>query len=211
MLELPLPALLALLLVAYGAARVIYNLYFHPLARFPGPKLAAATAWYETYYDLLAAPGDGGRYAYTIDHMHTRYGPIVRINPHELHVNDPAFYDVIKVAGGHKRDKYPPRSRSSNTPTGTFGTLLHDPHRRRKAVTVSPFFARRHIADSQALLRAKAESLWGLFRAAGARGEPLQLDLTFLAYSLEVVCQLGTFVGSAALRATDGAHGQWLT
>lgn len=53
----------------------IYRLYFHPLAKFPGPKLAALTLWYETYYDVWQR----GKYVYKIEEMHKKYG----INPRQ--------------------------------------------------------------------------------------------------------------------------------
>jgi len=58
------------LIVATCLAVVVYRLYFHPLASFPGPKLAAATLWYETYYDAF----QGGQYMWKIAEMHKRYG-----------------------------------------------------------------------------------------------------------------------------------------
>lgn len=53
-----------------GLLTVIYRLYAHPLAGFPGPKLAAATFLYEFYYDIIK----GGMYIWEIERMHEKYG-----------------------------------------------------------------------------------------------------------------------------------------
>jgi hypothetical protein len=48
----------------------IYNIWFHPLAKFPGPKIAVIGPWYEAYYDIIK----DGRYLWQIEKMHEKYG-----------------------------------------------------------------------------------------------------------------------------------------
>ncbi|KAI0115673.1 cytochrome P450 [Nemania sp. FL0031] len=73
----------------YAATRVIYLLYFHPLAAFPGPKLAAVShAWY-AYHWLM------GRWPWAIESVLHQYGDVVRIAPNELVFFTPqAFHDI---------------------------------------------------------------------------------------------------------------------
>jgi hypothetical protein len=54
----------------YAIGLVVYRLYFHPLAKFPGPRLAAATFWYEAYYEVLKT----GRFGFNISELHDKYG-----------------------------------------------------------------------------------------------------------------------------------------
>jgi hypothetical protein len=51
-------------------SRAIYLLYFHPLAKVPGRKLAALSRLYEFYWDCIKP----GRYSFEMREMHERYG-----------------------------------------------------------------------------------------------------------------------------------------
>lgn len=49
---------------------IIYRLYFHPLAKFPGPKWAAVSLWHEFYYNVW----NRGQLIWELERMHRKYG-----------------------------------------------------------------------------------------------------------------------------------------
>ena len=59
---------------AYFVARCLYNLYFHPLRKIPGPRIAAMTSLYDFWYDVVK----GGTYLWEIGKMHDIYGKTTR-------------------------------------------------------------------------------------------------------------------------------------
>jgi hypothetical protein len=61
-------------LVSYTFLKAIYRLFFHPLAKFPGPKLAAATHKYEFYWDGV----QDGQYSNHIAELHKIYGMMAK-------------------------------------------------------------------------------------------------------------------------------------
>lgn len=73
----------------YAAARCLYLLYFHPLSKFPGPRLAAVSnVWYAYHWF-------SGRYPWAIENALRKYGDVVRIAPNELVFFTPqAFLDI---------------------------------------------------------------------------------------------------------------------
>lgn len=65
-------ALVTSAFAAYFALLCLYRIFVSPLSRIPGPVLAAATGWYETYYELWHS--FGGQYLFHIQDLHRRYG-----------------------------------------------------------------------------------------------------------------------------------------
>lgn len=59
----------AALILLYRAFVVIYRLFFSPLAKFPGPKLAAASSWYEAFFDLRSK-----NFPDVLSGLHDKYG-----------------------------------------------------------------------------------------------------------------------------------------
>lgn len=59
-----------LALIASFVAQCVYDIFFHPLRKFPGPKVAAVGSYYEFYYDVVK----DGTYLWEIEKMHRTYG-----------------------------------------------------------------------------------------------------------------------------------------
>ncbi|KAJ3579831.1 hypothetical protein NPX13_g737 [Xylaria arbuscula] len=79
----------ALSAVFYYIAQVVYLLFFHPLAKYPGPKLAAISdLWW--VWELSS-----GSLPWTVKDLHKKHGDVVRIGPNELSFATPeAFQDL---------------------------------------------------------------------------------------------------------------------
>ena len=66
----PLPVLLTAAFILYRFGIAVYRLCLHPLAKFPGPKIAAVTSLYEAYHEILL----NGQYSKKISELHDIYG-----------------------------------------------------------------------------------------------------------------------------------------
>ncbi|KAI1102409.1 cytochrome P450 [Jackrogersella minutella] len=84
---------IALLSILYYVCLFTYNIYFHPLSKFPGPRIASASPWWlGLSYARGTTPKD-------LLELHNQYGPVVRISPNGLSFIDPSQWKEIY---GHK-------------------------------------------------------------------------------------------------------------
>jgi cytochrome P450 len=82
----------------YCGILAVYNVWYHPLSRYPGPRLAAATSLYYVRQQLRGTcPVDTAK-------LHEQYGPVVRIAPNELsYVNANVWREIY----GHRKPGQP--------------------------------------------------------------------------------------------------------
>ncbi|KAJ5088068.1 hypothetical protein N7456_011684 [Penicillium angulare] len=164
-------------LASYMVAVVLYRLFLSPLSKFPGPRLAASTRLYETYYQILK----GGTFTWHIDELHKKYGPVVRITPWEIHIKDPSYYSTVYAGPGKHRNKDSWFSFIS-VPQSIFSTNSHELHRPRRKV-LGQFFKRQAIVEFEPAIRATLESLCKHFSTAVDSHEALELHAAFYSFT----------------------------
>ncbi|KAI0483788.1 cytochrome P450 [Xylaria cf. heliscus] len=178
--------LTSLVALLYLIGLIVYRLYFHPLAKFPGPRLAAATGWYETLHDLKIP---GGQFMYRLNKLHQTYGPIVRLSPDEIHISDSAWVDTLFASSAQGiRDKYVPAASQAGTPKGVLGTAAHNTHRRRRAA-LSPLFSKSCAVDAEGLIYDKFDLLVKFIDTQIARDEYTDMRVAFICFATDIVSE----------------------
>ncbi|KAM5444445.1 hypothetical protein MaudCBS49596_008032 [Microsporum audouinii] len=95
-------AILVSLAILYAIGTVVYNLFLHPMASIPGPKLYAVSQipfLWGSYW---------GTWPFTLKTLHDKYGPVVRTSPRDVSFNTPSVWKEIYGSksrnGQFKRD-----------------------------------------------------------------------------------------------------------
>jgi hypothetical protein len=189
-------ALVSILFLIFIARRV-YSVYFGPLSQFPGPKFAAATLWYEFYYDVILQ----GRYTFKIKELHKKYGmrrsvllserlieslgPIIRISPNELHIDQPDYYE--KLYPQHEpRDKSEYYLSQFQLPGSSFGTASHRHHRIRRGA-LNPFLSKQTVIRIQPLLTYMIDKLCNRIEEFRTSGQPMPIRLVYSCLATDIV------------------------
>ncbi|KAH7317888.1 cytochrome P450 [Rhexocercosporidium sp. MPI-PUGE-AT-0058] len=172
--------------IIYLIGVAIHRLYFSQYAKFPGPKLAALTYGYMFYYDAIVGEG---QYIYKIKELHEEYeSPIIRISPHELHIIDPDFYEVLFTGANSKRDKPPTWSHAFSNVDSVFGTISHEKHRVRRSA-IAPFFSAGSLRKLEPLIQENINRLVTVFRRYQQTGEPVPLRPAFGALTSDIIAE----------------------
>lgn len=181
-LQLPFPLVATLLVAAlWTAYTFVHRLIRHPLANFPGPTLAKITYWYEFYYDVIL----DGQYTFKLKQLHEQYGPVIRLNPDELHISDPEYYDEIFNASKNVEKPYKEANMFGPYPAA-IGTVGHDLHRVRRGA-LNPFFSKRSVYELVPFVENIIENISYRFELAALTGEAVNLKYAYAALTLDII------------------------
>ena len=134
-------------------------------------------------------------------------GPIVRINPYEVHIRDQDYYDVIYTGSNVKRDKWHWSAKMFGNSESMFGTLRHAHHRLRRAA-LNPYFSKQSVAKLEPMIRNVVVNLCRRLREARDTGEPVNLGHAFAALTMDVITEYSFSKSYGCLDAPDFMH-QW--
>jgi hypothetical protein len=201
--------------LVYLLTLAFYRLYLHPLAKFPGPKIAAVSRYYEAYHDIIR----GGQYTFEIAKMHKKYGPIVRISPYELHINDPSYYEKLYRHDG-RWDKYAWAIDAHYAPGAIIFTSDSHQHKARRQ-PLNAYFSKARVAAHQGMVRSKANRLCERLAEFAREGRSVDLGAAISAYTrdISVAFVLGRSYNGLeekdfnvdTTNAIQGAGGMWRT
>ncbi|EKG12700.1 Cytochrome P450 [Macrophomina phaseolina MS6] len=137
--------------IVYMLSWVVYNLYFHPLASFPGPWLARSSLLWRVWHTT------SGRIHLAIDRQHKRYGDVVRVAPNEL-----SFCSVESWKGiyGHTSAQTKPMVKSefydmygSGYRSLCIGSERDPARHRRMKQTLTAAFSTKALLEQESIVR----------------------------------------------------------
>ncbi|PHH88593.1 hypothetical protein CDD83_7335 [Cordyceps sp. RAO-2017] len=184
-------AALAVTVVVIAVSDVLYNVFLHPLSRFPGPLLGRATSFYRHYLFMR------GELQYALKRLHDAHGPVVRIAPNELsYVDAQAWKDIYLPLGDRNGpgemvlyDRFY-RFAGPNSPD-TLVTLNMEDHARLRHELV-PAFSERTLRLQEPIMQGYVDLLVRRLGEESRGGEqPLNLRDWFNFYSFDIIGNLG--------------------
>lgn len=115
-------------------------------------------------------------------------GPVVRINPRELHINDPYYYEQIYAGSSRVREKDPRFIGVFTTPLPMVATVGHEHHRLRRSL-LSSYFSRRSLKKAESVIEQKVDRVLFRFRSAFESQAVMPLHRVFAALAADVVSE----------------------
>lgn len=161
--------------------RIVYNVFFHPLRKFPGPFMAGATSLWRTYKEVVKKE----TLAQELFDLHKKYGDIVRIAPDELHFGNPSsFHEIYNVS--KRWDKDDGLYSVPGFKSGSFVFRKYAQAKERRDVLM-PMFSKKAIQNIEGLVWQNATQLALSISKMNAANQSIDLLYAFRSFTLDTI------------------------
>jgi cytochrome P450 len=173
-------SLLVTIQIIGSVIRIVYNLYFHPLSRYPGPKLWAA-------FDVARTIGRMGGYIdFQIAEEHRKHGEVVRIGVDELSfINPSAWKDIYGHGHAELRKYFPP---NAVNPNQIIAANSSSHFRMRRAML--PAFSEKALAQQERLVRVYIDLLMKRLSECAQSGNPADMARWYNLTTFDLIADL---------------------
>ncbi|KAI1085078.1 cytochrome P450 [Whalleya microplaca] len=149
------------LTLAYWISVAVYRMYFHPLAKYPGPKLAAMTNWAFNYNYLK------GDIVPWQDELHKKYGEVVRLGPNRLsYITASALKEIMghQTANHNSNPKNPQFNQPPPNGCDNLVTTRNDQYHGKMRRVLANAFSDRALREQEELILTYVDKLLALTR-----------------------------------------------
>ncbi|KAF4874780.1 Cytochrome P450 monooxygenase aclL [Colletotrichum siamense] len=170
--------------VLYRAGIVIYRLFFHPLASFPGPKLYAASHLPFLTQNMLL-----GTFTKDTVKLHEKYGPIVRISPNRLAVDGSLAWSEVFSRRPHQPE-YEKTIETYGLP-GRIGIFpaYRDDHRRQRRL-MAHAFSESALSEQEGFIKHYVDLLIARLGEQARAGNVLDMTRWFNYLTFDIIGEL---------------------
>ncbi|OBR14966.1 Benzoate 4-monooxygenase cytochrome P450 [Colletotrichum higginsianum IMI 349063] len=178
---------IVLLSTLYWSSVWLYRVTLHPLARYPGPKLWAASCLVQTYYAMK------GEFAFKVADLHAEYGPVVRLGPSAVsYIDERAWEDIHGKHDGRKQLKKAKEFVPTSPPNGAQGLVFvrDDKAHGRIRRNFSHGFSDKALRDQEGLIGRYFDKLVARLRRSVAEDAPINMMKWYQLATFDVVGDL---------------------
>ncbi|KAL1964879.1 hypothetical protein VTN77DRAFT_6232 [Rasamsonia byssochlamydoides] len=162
---------------------IAYQRFLHPLAKYPGPFLAALTdLWQVHQFMTLQQP-------YHLTELHQKYGPIVRYGPDKLSITEESAIPIIYQKGSRmmpKTEFYDAYGAAHPNVFGMRDETLHSIRRRH----MSHSFSITYVKEMEKYLDLNIQILKDKLRVYAAKNEVFDLKKALHYYVIDTLGEL---------------------
>ncbi|PWY69648.1 cytochrome P450, partial [Aspergillus sclerotioniger CBS 115572] len=162
----------------YILGRSIYNAYFHPLARFPGPR-----TWGFTRLFFMTSLFRGNLHM-QIKSFHDLYGPVVRVAPNELSFIDGAAWEDIYTKF-NKNKGLPKNDVFMSQDFHSFFDSIGEEHTQVRK-TLAHAFSEQALANQEPVIQAYVTTLVNKLHEVAQDGKIINIVEWFNWFSFDV-------------------------